>query len=198
MKWTIVLVFLTLFFGSSSPSLCQAQGGWGGILDAMSTEERGEFIKIIVQTGLEGEVTPERHQRFWEIVDSNKWTKADVQEVWDRILGRSCTSQRYMTLAVLDAFYNRRDKKNAEFQEYEDHLMRLGVLTAEEVKKSDEFIYKVAHRETIKLEDVFGGPWQEKVFDEEMAQNYRETFDQLDRQYRLLLQLFDRKWKGYQ
>lgn len=180
------------------PSLCQAQGTWGGVLDAMPTEERGEFIKIIVMTGFEGEVTPERHQRFWEIVDSNGWTKGDVQEVWDRILGRSCVSQRYMTLAVLDAFYNKKDKKSAEFQEYEDHLIRLGVLTVEEAKKSDEFIYKVAHREPVKLEDVFGGPWQEKVFDEGLAQSYRETFDQLDRQYRLLLKLFDRKGKGYQ
>lgn len=199
MRRIIALTIVILLFNWSGPATtCTAHETWGGLLDTMSSEERGELIKIIYQTGLEMEVTPEGHRRFWEIMDSNKWTKGDVQEAWDRILGRSCVSQRYMTLAVLDAFYNKRDKKGDEFREYEDRLIRLGILTVEDVKESDGFIHKVAHGEVVKLTDIFGGLWQEKVFDEELAQNYRETFDQLDKQYRCLLKLFDRNFKGYQ
>lgn len=193
MRWTIAFTILMLL-----PPVCQAQGEWGGPIGAISDEDRGELTKIISQTSLEGEVTPARHQRFWEIVDSNKWTKSDIQEVWERVLGRSCVRQRYMTLAVLDAFYNKRDTKNPEFKEHEDRLVRLGVLTEEEVKKSDEFIHKIAHGEPVIIEDLFGGTWQEKVFDEGLMQSYRETFEQLDKQYRCLLKLFDRNCKGYQ
>ncbi len=201
MRWIIILALATPFlFGC--PALlsppCQAQEDWGGPINALTPEERAELTKIVSQTALEGEVTPERHQRFWEIVDSHRWTKADIQEVWDRILGRSCVRQRYMALAVLDAFYNKRDVKNPEFKEYEDYLLRLGVLPVEEIEKSDKFIYKVAHSEPIAFEDIFGGAWQEKVFDEGLAQSYRETLDQLDKQYRCLLKLFDRNFKGYQ
>lgn len=204
MRWIIVLALTTLLFNGGgsvtvgSDPATEAKGIWGGLLDAMPDEERGELIKIIYQTCLEGEATPERHQKFWEIVDSHKWTKGDVQDVWDRILGRSCVSQRYMTLAVLDAFYNKRDTKSPEFKDYEDRLIRLGILTVEEAKESDEFIYKVAHGEPVTLVDIFGGTWQEKVFDEGLAQGYREPFDQLDKQYRYLLKLFDRNFKGYQ
>jgi len=203
MRWIIVLALTTLFFNGSgsvtagSDPTTEAKGIWGGPLDAMPDEERGELIKIIYQTSLEGEATPEGHQRFWEIVDLNKWTKGDVQDAWDRILGRSCVSQRYMTLAVLDAFYNKKDTKGTEFKDHEDRLMRLGILTAELAKESDEFIYKVAHGEPVKTEDIFGGLWYEKVFDEEMARSYRATFEQLDKQYRCLLKLFDRNFKGY-
>ncbi|HHT9119557.1 MAG TPA: hypothetical protein ACFYD3_03290 [Candidatus Hypogeohydataceae bacterium YC41] len=194
-KW-IALTLVILF--SSFSQAQSALGGWGGPLDAMPPEERGELMKIISKTSLEGEVTLERHQRFWEIVDSNRLTNSDVQELWDKVLGRSCVYPRYITLAVLDAFYNKRDTKSSEFKEYEDRLVRLGVLSAEEVKKSDEFIYKAAHEEPVRLEDISGSLWQEKVFDEELAQSYRDTFDQIDKQYRCLLKLFDRKCKGYQ
>lgn len=204
MRWIIVLALITLLFNGGgsvtvgSDPATEAKGVWGGPLDAMPDEERGELIKIISLTCMEGEATPERHQRFWEIVDSQKWTKGDVQDTWDRILGRSCVSQRYTTLAVLDAFYNKRDTKSPEFKDYEDRLIRLGILTVEKAKESDEFIYQVAHGEPVTLVDIFGGTWQEKVFDEGLAQSYREPFDQLDKQYRDLLKLFDRNFKGYQ
>lgn len=198
MRWISALTFVIFLFTGSGSATCQEQGIWGGLVAAMSSEERGELLKIISQTCQEGEVTPERHQRFWEIVDSNRWTKSDVQEVWDRVLGRSCVSQRYMTLAVLDAFYNKRDKKGSEFKEYEDRLIRLGVLTSEEVKESDEFIYEVAHGEPVRIEDIFGGTWVEKIFDDELIRSYRSTFEQLDKQYRCLLKLFDRNFEGHQ
>jgi hypothetical protein len=193
MRWIIgfaILMFL--------PSFCQAQGEWGGPLDDMPPEERAELMNAISQTCLEREVTTERHQRFWEIVDLNGWTKGDVQEVWDRVLGRTCVRQRYLALAVLGAFYQKNYAKSPEFKDYEDRLVRLGVLNEEEVRQSDEFLRKIAQGEPVAIVDLFGGAWQEKVFDEEWARTYRDTFEQLDQQYRLLLKLFDRNFKGYQ
>ncbi|HLA37680.1 MAG TPA: hypothetical protein VJZ02_04350 [Candidatus Brocadiales bacterium] len=203
MRWIIVLALITLLFSGSgsvaigSDPATEAKGVWGGLLDAMPDEERGELVKIISLTCQEEKATPERHQKFWEIVDSNKWTKGDVQDIWDRILGRSCVSQHYMMLAVLDAFYNKIDTKGREFKDHEDRLIRLGTLTAEEARESDAFIYKVAHGEPVGILDIFGGLWYEKVFDDELARSYRDTFEQLDKQYRCLLKLFDRSFKDY-
>ncbi len=194
----IVLVFIYFLCPSVKSSYSQSTEGWGGIIDTLPPEERMDLLKIISQTSLKGELISESHYRFWEIVDTNEWTKEDVKDLWDRVLGRTCVRQRYFILAVMDAFYNGNDRKTQEFQDYEEYLVKKGILPPEEIKKTDEFIYKVAHRIPVVLEDIFGGAWQEKVLDEESMRGYRVAFDQLDRQYRSLQQLFDRKGKGYQ
>lgn len=191
MRRVIIFLFLLVF----SPYFSLAQENLGGPFDSIPKQEREELADIIAFVCWR-DLDHTKHKRFWEIMDRQGFSKGDVQEVFDRLLGRCCVRKRYMMLAVLDAFENKKDIKGPEFKEYEAKLLKMGILPPEEIKESDEFIYKVAHGEPVKFPALWGGTWAETVFNNEWAEDYRINFAILDKYYKRLLQLFERNWKG--
>lgn len=191
MRYAIFFIFSILILLSSSSF---AQEEWGGPLSSLSEKERVELTFMVHPVWFS--VTQAKHKRFWEMADSHKWSEADVQEAFDRLLGNSDVRKRYMLRAVLDAYEKKRDAKSAEFQEYEVKLLKTGLLTPEKIKESNEFIYKVAHGEPVVFVGLWGEPWAETPFDDFWADNYRANLEVLDRHYERLLLLFDRNWKG--
>ncbi|MFN3466375.1 MAG: hypothetical protein ACK4WF_01575 [Candidatus Brocadiales bacterium] len=187
MRW--VIFFLLVF----SPSFLLAQERLASPLDSIPRQERNELADIIALVCLD-DLDHAKHKRFWEIINRHGFSKGDVQEIFDRLLSRCCVRKRYMMLAVLDAFEKKKDTKGPEFKEYEVKLLKMGILPPEEIKESDEFIYKVAHGEPVKFPGLWGGTWAETVFNNEWAEDYHINFAILDKQYKRLLQLFEKDW----
>lgn len=190
-RWAIFFIFFILML---LPSFSFAQEEWGGPLSSLSEKERVELTFMVHPVWFS--VTQAKHKRFWEIADSHKWSEADVQEAFDRLLGNSDVRKRYMIRAVLGAYGKKKDAKSAEFQEYEVKLLKMGLLTPEKIKESNEFIYKVAHGKPGVFTGLWGEPWAETPFNDTWADNYRANLEILDRHYERLLLLFDRNWKG--
>ncbi|MCQ4575036.1 MAG: hypothetical protein NOU37_07320 [Candidatus Brocadiales bacterium] len=189
MRWAIFLI-LTLL-----PSLSFAQGEWGGPLQSLSQQERVEMVTLIFKMHVY-DLDQAKHKKFWEIADSHKWSEKELPELFDRLFGRGTVRQRYMLRAVLSAYEKKKDTKSTEFQEYEAKLVKLEVIAPEEIKESDEFIYKVAHGEPVVIEGLWGDPWAEPIFNDHWAENYRANLDIIDKYHKQSLQLFDRNWKG--
>lgn len=177
-----------------SSSLSFAQEERGGPLASLSEKEEAELILIAHPMWFS--VTRANHKRFWEVADSHKWSAEDVDEAFHRLYGKAYVHKRYMVRAVLDAYEKKKDAKSTEFQGYEAKLLKMGLLTPEKIKKSDEFIYKVAHGEPVVFTGLWGEPWAETPFDDWWAENYRVNLEILDRYYKRLLLLLDRDWKG--
>lgn len=191
MRWAIFLIFFTSILPSS---LSFAQEEWGGPLSSLSEKERTELI--LFGHPMWFSITQAKHDRFWEVADSHKWSEKEVDEAFHRLYGKAYVHRWYMIRAVLDAYEKKEDTKSAEFQGYEAKLLKMGLISPEKIKESNEFIHKVARGEPVVFNGLWGEPWAETPFNDWWAENYHVNLEILDRYYRRLMLLLDRDWKG--
>ncbi len=194
MRWAIFLI-LTLLPSLSFAQGQWPQGDWGGPLHSLSQRERAELSRLIHNICVY-DLDKAKHKKFWEKVDSHAWSEKELPEVFDRLVGRY-VHNRYMFQAVLDAYEKKIDTKGGEYQEYEAKLLRMDVISKDEIEESNEFIYKVAHGEPVVIEGLWGDPWAEGVFVDQWAGDYRVNLILLDKQYKEFQDLFDRNAKDF-
>lgn len=165
---------------------------------SLSKEERWELLKEIVTPVVlkaeEDMPTREIHKRFWEIVDKHKWNQQELLTVQESLAGLHFMEKCHLQ-DVVSAFEEKRVPKNSERGFWERRMTELGLFSEEAAEKRKDFIERVAKGESVLIEDLWGGPWQEKVLGEEDIESYRSLAAQAEDCCNRFFRLFNREYK---
>lgn len=166
---------------------------------SLSKEERWELLKEIAMPvalgSEEGMPTREIRRRFWEIVDKYKWTQQELLTVEEFLAGLHFMERCYLQ-DVVSAFERKAVPKGSQRGFWERRMIELELFSEETAKKRKEFIESVAHGESVLIEDIWGGPWVEKVLGEEDIESYRSLLAQAEDCCNRFFKLFNREYKG--
>ncbi|HHT9118904.1 MAG TPA: hypothetical protein ACFYD1_09735 [Candidatus Hypogeohydataceae bacterium YC38] len=165
---------------------------------SLSKEERWELLKEIVTPVVlkaeEDMPIREIHKRFWEIVDKHKWNQQELLTVQESLAGLHFMEKCFLQ-DVVWAFERKQVPKNSERGFWERRMTELGLFSEEAAEKRKEFIEGVAKGESVLIEDLWGGPWQEKVLGEEDIESYRSLAAQAEDCCNRFFRLFNREYK---
>ena len=165
---------------------------------SLSKEERWELLKEIVTPVVlkteEDMPAREIHKRFWEIVDKHKWNQQELLTVQESLAGLHFMEKCFLQ-DVVRAFERKQVPKNSERGFWERRMTELGLFSEEAAEKRKDFIEGVAKGEPVLIEDLWGGPWQEKVLGEEDIESYRSLAAQAEDCCNRFFKLFTREYK---